>query len=311
MNFLPKVSFNSAENKGAELKKTVVDYCDKNDNAVFGLRKSDNFEKSGIINKDFEQENELTDTFETLSQEQDEEYYTSGTIPVAVIDVFDKNTDGVRVCNMMKSVNPEISITKFEGKSKNSFSKTPMDEFVSKHPLIDNFLYENKMLKNVSGLFLSESQYDSVEKCLGDIAAQQKQDVDFKAVNMPIECNCPYSEINRLVIQETNVQITPENIEDYKSDIKHVFDTKRSQKISSQNGKVKIAQVLNIVKKTEELNIPVYMAGSYNEGDEKGFNLFALANNAKYVEVQEEDGDASDSLASSVVLAKDMEKYLS
>ena len=300
MNFLPKVSFNGAEDKGAELKKSVVEYCDKSDNGIFELQTSDEFIKEN------EQNSQTTDTFENLSFKHGEEYYSSGTVPVAVIGTFkgESGVKGLQVCNTIKSVNPDVSITKIDAGFSGKPEKTSADSFINDHPLVDNFIYENKLLRNISGVILSETQSDSVEKCLDELIKQQDSGAEFKAVNLSCECECSYPEINRLVIQETNEEITPENIYDYKSDIKQVLEGKRDRRILAQAGKQKISQLLNIIEKTEELNVPVYMTGSAQVGDEKVFNLFALADNAVCY-----DRETADSFSSSAALAKDMEKY--
>lgn len=307
MNFLPKVSFNGAEDKGAALKKSVVEYCDKNDNGIFGLENTGEFEKENNRNS------QNTDTFENLSSKRSEKYYSSGTIPVVVIDSFsgDSPKNGVQVCNMIKSVNPDISITKLDSSFSTSSTKNPADDFINEHPLIDNLIYENKLLRNISGFLLSETQSDTVEKCLDKLLELQNRGAEFKAVNMSCECSCSYPEINRLVIQETNEKITPENIYDYKSDIKEVLEAKRDRRILAQDGKQKISQLLNIVKKTEELNVPVYMTGSTKS--ENIFNLFALADNAVCHDIEDPQSDDEtmqpDLFSASVALATDMRKY--
>ncbi len=309
MSFLPKVSFNGAEDKGAVLKKSVVEYCDQSDDGIFKLQNSDESEKENRQDS----ENSIEDTFDDLSFKHDEEYYSSGTIPVAVINDFRGNSDSIRVCNMIKSVNPDVSITKLDSGLVSPSKDTSVGSFISDHPLIDNFVYENKLLRNLSGFLLSETQNDTIEKCLDKLLELQKSGVEYKAVNISCDCVCSYSEINRLVIQETNVEITPENIGEYKPNIKQVLETKRDKRIVSDGNKIKVSQLLNIVKKTEELNIPVYMTGNENSGGKKSFNLFSLADNAISFDVESYQTDDETSLMnlfpSSIALATDMCKY--
>jgi len=292
MDFLPEIGFNKAdEEQRMALQKTAVEYCNKrNDLETAGSS------LSADVKTD--------DSFEAQGKKRSPKYYTSGSIPVAVINSFAEPTDTINSFNTIKSINPDISLLEFNGatEKKHNSIERGVNNFIKKHPALDVFIYDNTFLNTVSRTLLPNSEEDITEECLDNIADLNKNGIiPFKAVNMPISQNCSFRELNRLVIQELNTEITPENLSKYKKHIKEILKSKRTQRLISQNKKIKISQLLNIIRKMENLEVPVYIPASNSD---KSFNILSLANNA--ISVQEAD---SEPYSLSRKLAEDMKKY--
>ena len=319
MNIIPRISVKAVQESGSTTQQATANYFDKNGNGILELEESDRFQKAKIEKTDkaikIINADGSVDIFENMSIEHDEEYYSSGTIPVAVIDMFDTTAGngwhGKHVCNMMKSVNPDISITKFDNSPTKTYNKFQMAVYnlISKNPKLDKFCSKHQPFKSIVNNILEDGQQtDAVEKCFDEVIQQMNNGKKFQAVNLSASQDCSYPEINRLVGNELGVEITPENIAKYKKQIKEVLETKQNKKFDSVGDPVKIKQTLDIIHKIESLNIPVYLASSYKNGKEDVFNIWALADNAKCIEggkPQENDEMKTASYVSSSSLSID------
>ena len=201
-----------------------------------------------------------------MSIDRGEEYYSSGTIPVAVIDMFDTSEGngwhGKHVCNMMKSVNPDISITKFDNSPTKTYNKFQMAvyNFFGNNPKLDDFCCKHEPFRSIVNNILENGQQtDAVEVCLDEVLQQIKEGKQFAAVNLSSSQDCSYPEINRLVGKELGVEITPDNVAQYKKQIKQILETKQNESFDSNGDAVKIKQTLDIIHKMESIDAPVYI----------------------------------------------------
>ena len=286
MDFLPEIGINNAdEQQRIALQKTAIEYCKK-------MQAKDGSAAAGNNG----------DNYEPLNGLHDANYYTQGTIPVAVINTFSEPTDTINTYNTIKSFNPDISVLEFNARPKGKYNlfQKGIKNFIVRHPGLDNFIYQNAFLDTVSKSLLPQSEEDLTEQCLDNISELNKV-ISIKAVNIPLYKSCTYNELNRLVIQELNTEITPENYLKYRNSIREILESKKNQRFISQNKKIKISQLLNTIQKMENLNIPIYIPSS---DDTKSFNILSLAKNA--IPVQ---GEQNDNISVSQTLAKDMKKY--
>ena len=260
MNIIPRISVKAVQESGSTTQQATANYFDKNGNGILELEESDRFQKAKIEKTDkaikIINADGSVDIFENMSIEHDEEYYSSGTIPVAVIDMFDTTAGngwhGKHVCNMMKSVNPDISITKFDNSPTKTYNKFQMAVYnlISKNPKLDKFCSKHQPFKSIVNNILEDGQQtDAVEKCFDEVIQQMNNGKKFQAVNLSASQDCSYPEINRLVGNELGVEITPENIAKYKKQIKEVLETKQNKKFDSVGDPVKIKQTLDIIHK--------------------------------------------------------------
>ena len=300
MEITPNMSVKTVQKKGTATQISVAEYFDKNGNGILEKEEVDSFEKAKIEKTDKELKitnaDGTVDTFENMALEHDEEYYSSGSIPVAVIDTFDVGWHGKHVCNMMKSVNPDIAITKFENspsRMDNSAQKA-FRLFINNHPKFDDFCSKNKLLTAILSKILDSDQIGSIEICLDEVKEQMDKGKEFCAVNLSSGVECSYTELNRLVGKELGVEITPENVADYKTQIKEILATKREETFKTDDGRdISVGQIVDIINKMESLKIPVYVGSGYEHGEIKNQNMtmFALADNSVCVEAGKEQAN--------------------
>ena len=297
MNIEVNMTVDYVKQNGTAEQKAAAVYFDKNGNGIYEQDEADTFSRSSIEKTDealtITSADGYVDTFENIATRHDDEYYSSGTIPVAVIDDYLGNLDnpgycqhGTYVCNTIKSINPDISITKINNSERQYW--TPAQKFVNKvfetFPALGNLLCSNESTQNMLDEFFCTDKYkfNASVKAFEELNNQIENGAGYKAVNLSSACACEYSEINELVAEELGVAITPDNIAEYKSEIKEILRQK-----SDEQGKdgTFISQILTQIDLLENTEIPVYMGGSYTSEDgEDTFNLLALADNALIVE---------------------------
>lgn len=312
MNILPYTKVSDIQEKGSPEQKVAVQYFDKDDNGIINKEEADRFNSSKIdvseqrliiVSKDG-----YVDKFESVDYKYPESYYTQGYIPVAVIDDFTMGDDGIscqhgtNVCNIIKSINPDISITKFNTNHTlkwNSFQRS-LGNLLIEHPKIDEFCYNNDFLNGLTKKVLETIRLTNLAiiEHLGTIKEQIENGYKYEAINMSCGLEITYPVLNQLVEKELGVKITPDNISQYKTQIKEILNKKQNDKIpyydsSHKSSYVKIQDVLSVIEAMEETQIPIYIAGSYKTGEnEETVNLYALANNALCVEAGvEKDND--------------------
>lgn len=318
MEILPNMSVKDVQQKGTATQKATAEYFDKNGNGILEKGEVDCFQKAKV-EKNYKEikitnADGSTDTFENMAIEHDEDYYSSGTVSVAVIDTFSGGSwHGKHVCNLMKSVNPDIAITKFNNSPTRSPDKTQqlLLNFFIEHPEIDDFCTKHEPFKTLTDKILGTAQINAIEICLDEIIEQTKEGKKFQAVNLSSGVDCSYSELNRLVGNELGIELTPENIADYKTQIKEILETKRNETYTDSDGRsLNVGKMLDIIHKMESIDAPIYVASSYERGKIKNvnINIFALADNAKCIEAgkEQENGEMkTSSHVSSNSLSKD------
>ena len=213
--------------------------------------------------------------FENLSIPKSDEYYSSGTIPVAVVDGFNEGDDehGIIVSNILKQYNPDIAITKYNYHH---------DDVVIVVP--KNF--------HCGGCHKTGETYEVIVNPL----MRLKQNVFFgkkyAAINLSMGYTMDYETINALCSKDLKVRLTPENIAQYKTQIKEILWEKcrKNPDLTYTNTRTKeeinIRDVLQEIEIFDSLDIPIYVAQSYKseEYTKETFNLFSLINTAVTVE---------------------------
>lgn len=311
MYILPSTKVSDIEAKGTSAQKIAVQYFDKDGNGVIDKSEAVHFntaqidvskQKLTITSKDG-----YVDTFESVDFEHPESYYTQGYIPIAVIDDYTMGRDGIscqhgtNVCNVIKSINPDISITKFDTNHTlkwNSFQKG-LAGFLNKHPKLGELSYKNSFLRNMTDKLLNISSLtnQNITEHLTTIKKQIDAGQRYEAINMSCGQEITYSELNKFVGKELGVELTPDNIAQYKNQIKEILKAKQNETItyydSSHNASsISIKEVVNVIEAMEATKTPIYIAGAYKTLDgEENVNLYALASNSYCVEAgAEKDG---------------------
>ncbi len=252
-------------------------------------------------------------TYKNIENDRGEEYYQTGSIPVAVVDSFPKTADahGNVVSNIIKEENPDLQVSRFDVDT--AYPYNPLQkmifalgnkvessqqavEFLGNHPFINN-LYEN-----LGRLIRPENKDEkSIELALDQVLEQMKNGKEFKAVNLSQGIWCNYEDINSLLGKEIEQggrigeAITPENAAKYKTEIKQILRelVAQDENITYEDGRyhhqAKVKDILSVIDKMEELKIPIYTAQSYlsSKPETRGaqtFNWLSLADNAKTVE---------------------------
>lgn len=240
--------------------------------------------------------------FQDMSIDKGDEFYKTGTIPVAVIDDI-KNWHGKVIMNILKDKNPDLSVYGFDSNSKNSlnfFQKTFQNiiQYIQQNPELCNIAYySSENMRNI--LINLENEIipnDFRDKDLGYALDEIKKEIDngknFKAINLSLAQTISYDDINKLCKDKIGEEITPENCAKYKTQIKEIFkqkvkenkniklfDTRYSEEI------VNVSVILENIEKIEALKIPTYLAQSYKDkNNSQTFNLYSLADNALTVE---------------------------
>ncbi|MCD7878498.1 MAG: hypothetical protein LUG16_01035 [Candidatus Gastranaerophilales bacterium] len=309
MYILPSTKISDIETKGTDNQKAAATYFDKNGNGIIDKNEADSFNLSKISKTDealtITSPNGYIDKFENISIKRSDDYYKSGYIPVAVVDDFTTNggiQHGTGVCNIIKSINPNISLTKINCcniENWNGLQKFA-DKVICKFPKLENALYSNKTTGNLCNDFFGSLNFEAktFEIAYKKLKEQIDSGVKFEAVNMSQAIECQYSTINSLVSDELGVEITPDNIADYKKEIKEILRQKQTQKIEYEDMKPyshkgKISDILRIIDAMESVKIPIYNAGAYKSPDNtETFSLLSLADNSLTVEagIETENG---------------------
>ena len=301
--YLPvNIRLNTIEEHGTNRQKAVVAYFDFDGNQVIDAKEAKAYNTADIKISDKQISIKLadgrTDVFENIRYRKPDEYYKSGTIPIAVIDTYDPNLHngwhGTEVSNTLKKYNPLLALTEFNNSL--LLSANPLQRFIvmqmDKNLEFSKKVVNNKILSKIIDLLMK----GNLEKTYINSFSRVKKAIDggakFQAVNLSSGYNASYKDINRLVSNELGVEITPDNIKDYIYQIKDVLSTKQNEKIlmsseSTHKEYVKVKDILKMVEMLESFKIPVYSANCYKTGDkrlEDVFNLFALAKNVKMVE---------------------------
>ena len=266
-------------------------------------------------------------TLEDIYQSHSDEFYKSGSTKVAVVDWFSGGNDfhGRAVSNILKSENPDLSVTRFDYapeylKNPNSMQKLWI-KFVTSdfgRKMCDN---ENtrKVIEAIDSKVMPKGDYTAFKgmaDSLKEIKQQIKNGTDYKAVNLSSGFDMTYEDINKLIGNEIREEITPENIGKYKDQIRECL-----RKISTDNkdatvkeygniNEAKLSDIFKVIDAIDDMEIPVYVAQAYKDKDTytiQRFNLFSLASNAKTVEsgTTNPDGSTNSPFASTNSLAID------
>ncbi len=311
MYILSSTKVSDIEQKGTAEQKIAAQFFDKDGNGIIDRAEADSFNTSKIdVSKQkltITSKDGFVDEFESVDYQHPESYYTQGYIPVAVIDDFTMGGEGIscqhgtNVCNTIKSINPDISITKFDTNHTqkwNSFQKGFAD-FQRKHPKLEKLCYGNDFLRGLTGRILNISSLtnQNIIEHLGTIKEQIEAGQKYEAINMSLGSEVTYPALNALVSKELGVEITPDNASKYKTQIKEILKTKQNETITYYNSSHKpsnlsVKDVVGVIEAMEATETTIYIAGSYKTLDgEENINLYALADNALCVEAgAEKDG---------------------
>ncbi len=308
MHILPLTTVSDIETNGTDEQKAAAKYFDKNGNGIIEKTEADSFNSSKISKTNealtITSADGYVDKYENISTNHTDSYYESGYIPVAVIDDFSMNEEnviqhGTYVCNIMKSTNPDISITKFNTNHTQNWNGVQkfFGNILANHPNLEKKLYSNDVTMKICEKFFRSPEL--CNKSLNNAISELKNKIDagtkYEAANLSQGPACDYETINNLVSDELGVEITPDNIADYKKEIKEILKEKQNQKITyyetgGTETQIKAAEIIETIELIESLNIPVYLAGTYKTPDgEETFNLYSLADNALTVEAGVED----------------------
>lgn len=305
MYILPNTPIAKMQESGNAEQAATAIYFDKNGNGVIDKTEADSFNSSKIDKTDekisIKSVNGYTDTFVNFRTQKDQNYYKSGSIPVAVIDIFQGNggggaDHGYGVSNIIKSINPDISVTQVNASPITCYNK--FQQFLckkfDKNPKLEEMIYSNKVMNKLMDFIYSNrdvAQHNAYINAVDKVQNDIDNGMEYKAVNLSSGYEVSYETINSIVKDELGVEITPENIKEYKTQVKDILEQKQDETIvhGSKSGEheIKIKDMLTLVDKIENLNIPVYLAGSYyydKEGTIDAFNLLALADNTLSVE---------------------------
>lgn len=290
MYILPNTSIETIEQKGTAEQKATAVYFDVNGNGKIDRTEADSFNYAKITKTEDEltiqHQNGYIDTFENLRTRKPDSYYKSGSIPIAVIDLYNEecpNTfHGTAVSNTLKKYNKELSLTEIDCSPQRCWSKFQKNfaKFADRHLKIATFLSDKKLFPS---FILGHKEHKSDLAAFQEIKTRIDNGEKFKAVNFSSSINTTYEAINKLVEKELGITITPDNIKENLGKIRAFLEQNPNKKIEWENEKVKVKKYLDIIKAMESLNIPIYMAGEYKTGANREieqFNILALAKNS-------------------------------
>lgn len=247
-----------------------------------------------------------TTKLENIDIWKGDNYYKTGTIPIAVIDGINVE-HGRHVINILKNENPELSITGFDHASFKSanFLQRNFVKFVD-HTALGRFLYTNELTGGLmrsleEKLITPDLTLKNCADALDDVKKQMDKGIKFQAVNMSSGIDISYEQINAICEQELGEKITPENIAKHKTKIKEILNKKAKENSDLEITATKPAEEMNlgllmdIVSKIEKLEVPVYVAQSYKEfkTGQQTFNIYSLANNSRTVEAGKINSDGT------------------
>ena len=298
VNNLPKDDF--VDNSWA------INFFDLNLNGEFEKNEINIFEASKFENHDnikriITPDGNIYD-FQDMSINKGDEFYKTGTIPVAVIDDI-KNWHGKVIMNILKNKNLDLSVYGFDSNSKNSlnsFQKIFQNiiQYIQQNPELRNIAYyssENirNILINLENKIIPD---DFRDKDIGYALDEVKKEIDngknFEAINLSLGQAISYNDINKICKDKIGEEITPENCAKYKTQIKEIFKQKVKENKNLKlfdarysEETINLSVILENIEKIEKLKIPTYLAQTYKDkNNSQTFNLYSLADNTLTVE---------------------------
>ena len=238
-----------------------------------------------------------TTTLDNMGIWKGDEFYKTGSIEVAVIDDM-RGLHGITVTNILKKDNPNLSISTFNNMSDDMLNPLQklwknLFEKIEENPAFQNFILrkENDNLRKIySSIYESMLPEDLTLKrmsyALDNVSKEMKNGKNFKAVNMSFSVDMTYSDINKLCRNEIGEEITPENIAKHRMKIKEILErtAKENKDLDvfepRYGGVQKLSNMVEVLKKTENLKIPAYIAQCYVGSGQEVVNILALADNA-------------------------------
>lgn len=299
MNIYPNTTTSYIEQNGTPEQKMLCSYFDEDDNGIIDSKEATkfNFSKIKINDKNITIQNQgKTDVFENMSIRHTDDYYKSGFIPVAVLDDYTMGNSGALdhgyiTCNVLKKYNPDLSLDRIETNPTRAYNKLQkfIENKLANHPKLGEFVSKHQWIEAL--IFGKDPDSISLQMALDDLNERIGAGIKYKAVNLSLAYGFEYSEINRLVSGELGIEITPDNIAEYKEQILEILKTKKDESIIQDcKGKksfIKIATLLKMIDSIEKTKVPFYMASSYKTTDgnnNETWSFLALANNAICVE---------------------------
>lgn len=296
-------SLQSVLENGTQKQKAAIIYFDFNGNGILEKNEIDSFNKSDIQVTDesltIKMPDGYVDKFENIYNLHPDYYYSDGNIPVAVIDDFVLDNGcairhGTAVSNIIKKINPDISISRLNSNQTlyfNPLGKMAVKLF-NRFPKFESFIWNNSILQKGERILMGfdKAVYEAHNDCLDKVLEKMNSNNPYKAINMSLSFDCTYEEINKITKDVLGVELNSENIAQYKNEIKDILREKQNQKIktcsnSTSDTSYKIKQMLNLIDKMEKTKIPVFLASSYTQKDgSEVFNILSLADNAKTIE---------------------------
>ena len=154
MYILSNTTIEAIKEKGTAEQKAAAVYFDKNGNGKIDREEADSFNYAKITKTEnsltIQNKNGYIDTFENLNTRKEDSYYKNGSIPIAVIDLYNpectNSFHGTAVSNTLKKHNKELSLTEIDYSPHRTWNKFQINfaKFADKHKIFQ-FLDEKNL----------------------------------------------------------------------------------------------------------------------------------------------------------------------